>query len=112
MKSISNKKEYGNIIVSSKIPIVVDFFAEWCGPCKRLTPKLEELEQTYKDKILFLKVDVDNNDCSDICELYNITSMPTLIFIKDSLQIDDLRIEGYDIEKVETNIKKFDNIKT
>ena len=105
MKVISNTKEYGNIVISSKIPILVDFFAEWCGPCKQLTPELEELEKNYNDKILFLKVDVDNEECNDISSLYNITSMPTLVFIKDSLQIDDLRIEGYDIEKVKANIK-------
>ena len=112
MKLINNKKDFGDSVLTSQIPIIIDFFAEWCGPCKKLTPLLEELEKNYKDKFLFLKVDVDSDDCSDICKLYEISSMPTLIFIKDSVQVKDLRIEGYDIEKVKENIKKFDKLKT
>jgi len=112
MKLINNKKDFGDSVLISQIPIIIDFFAEWCSPCKKLTPLLEELEKNYKDKFLFLKVDVDSDDCNDICTLYEISSMPTLIFIKDSVQVKDLRIEGYDIEKVKENIKKFDKLKT
>ena len=112
MKLINNKKEFGELIITSKIPIIIDFFAEWCGPCKKLSPLLEELEKTYEDTLLFLKVDVDSEDCSDICKLYDITSMPTLVFVKDNLQNEDLRVEGYNVEKVRENIEKFDNLKT
>ena len=60
--------------------IVLDFFAEWCGPCKRLTPFLEQCSVTFKD-VHFYKVDVDNND--DICQQFDIKCMPTIVFIKN-----------------------------
>ncbi|XP_023177447.2 thioredoxin-2 [Drosophila hydei] len=67
--------------------VVVDFFATWCGPCKMIAPKLEELSQQFSEKIVVIKVDVD--ECEDIAMEYNIASMPTFLFIKNSVKVDE-----------------------
>lgn len=105
MKVINNKKEFTEIINNSNTPIILDFFATWCGPCVALTPKLEELSTKYND-IQIYKIDVDNDDCNDICTLYNISCMPTLIFIKDKVSCDEYKVEGADIVKIEENINE------
>lgn len=61
--------------------VVIDFFAEWCGPCKMIAPKLEEISSTMSDKVVVLKVDVD--ECEDVAMAYKISSMPTFVFIKN-----------------------------
>ena len=60
-------------------PAIVDFYAGWCGPCKALAPILEELADTYKDQVIFYKVDVDR--CETLAEAYDIRSIPTTLFI-------------------------------
>ncbi|XP_034101289.1 thioredoxin-T [Drosophila albomicans] len=60
--------------------IVIDFCANWCGPCKLIAPKLEELAAQYAERAVVLKVNVDDNE--DITTEYNISSMPTFVFIK------------------------------
>ncbi|XP_055598696.1 thioredoxin-2-like [Uranotaenia lowii] len=82
--------------------VVVDFFATWCGPCKVIAPKLEELKNKYADKIVVLKVDVD--ECEDIAVKYNVTSMPTFVFIKNK-KVED-QFSGANAEKLEAYIKK------
>lgn len=61
--------------------IVIDFCANWCGPCKIIAPKLEELAIQYAERAVVLKVNVDDNE--EITGEYNITSMPTFVFIKN-----------------------------
>tara|TARA_A100001015_G_C14668447_1_gene585879 strand:- start:366 stop:704 length:339 start_codon:yes stop_codon:yes gene_type:complete len=107
---IENQKEYGTIVTNSTIPLLVDFYADWCGPCKQLTPKLEDLEKK-NNTIKFLKINVDNEDCSNICKLYEINSLPTIIFINNKLEESNLRVEGNNIIKIEENIKKLINNK-
>ena len=61
--------------------VLLDFYAEWCGPCKRLTPILEELAPEVADKCQILKVNID--DCGAICSRFGLTSVPTLILLQD-----------------------------
>ena len=61
--------------------VVVDFWAEWCGPCKMLTPVLEELETESPDNIIFVKVDIDKNP--ELVKNYSIKSVPTTLVIKN-----------------------------
>ena len=65
----------------SDIPVLVDFWAEWCGPCKMIAPILEELDNEIGDKIKIVKVDVDNNKKTAM--EFSIRSIPTLIIIKN-----------------------------
>ncbi|KAH9366721.1 hypothetical protein HPB48_008778 [Haemaphysalis longicornis] len=60
--------------------VVVDFYATWCGPCKMIEPFLKQQSEIYKDQVVFLKVDVDENE--EIASQYEISCMPTFLFIK------------------------------
>jgi len=81
----SNFKEE---VIDSEIPVLVDFWANWCGPCKMITPIVEELAREYKDKIKIGKLDVDSNP--KIATHYGIMSIPTLMFFKDSRVTDQV----------------------
>lgn len=72
--------------LNSDIPVLVDFTATWCGPCKMLSPIIDELAKEYEGKIKIGKVDTDAN--RNTSSKYNIMSVPTLLFIKDGKVVD------------------------
>ena len=73
-------------ISSSNIPVLVDFWAEWCGPCKMLGPILEEISKDLKDKLQVVNVNLDENQ--DLAMKYSIRSIPTLLLFKEGELID------------------------
>ncbi|HNX44523.1 MAG TPA: thioredoxin [Bacteroidales bacterium] len=73
-------------VLKSNIPAVVDFWAEWCGPCRTIGPLIEELAKEYEGKVMIGKVDVDANP--DIVARYSIRNIPTILFIKGGEVID------------------------
>ncbi len=70
------------MIIGGKTPVLVDFSAEWCGPCKMMKPVLEQLKQKMKDRIRIIKIDVDRN--RDIAVKYRISNVPTLMLFLDN----------------------------
>ena len=80
IENISDK-DFDKAVINSEVPILVDFWAEWCGPCKMIGPILEELSIEMADKIRIFKVDVDNNNQTAM--KYSIRSIPTLIILKN-----------------------------
>jgi len=81
-----NQLDFEEKVLGSKIPVLVDFYAVWCGPCKMAEPVLEELEITYKEKALFYKVNVD--ECQGIAQKYDVMSIPTTILFKDGQELE------------------------
>lgn len=75
-------------IISGNVPVVVDFWATWCGPCRALAPVVEEVASEYEGKAEIVKCNVD--DCDEIAAQYSIRSIPTLIFFKDGKAVDRL----------------------
>lgn len=67
-------------------PVVCDFYATWCGPCKMLAPVMESAAEKYSDKAVFVKVDVDNN--FELAARYNITSIPVVAVFKNGELVD------------------------
>ena len=68
-------------MINSDKPVLVDFFAEWCGPCKMMPPVLKELKDVMQDEVTILKIDVDKN--RHVANEYQIQSVPTLIIFQD-----------------------------
>jgi len=73
-------KNFEKEVLKSDLPVVVDFWAEWCGPCRMVTPVVEELAKEYENKVKIGKVDVDESPAT--ASRYGIMSIPTLMFFK------------------------------
>jgi len=76
---ITNAKDWQSQVVDSPNPVFVDFWAEWCGPCRMVGPVVEELAKDYEGKVSFVKVNVD--EANELAAKYNIFSIPTLMLI-------------------------------
>ena len=73
-------------VIKSDRPVLVDFFATWCGPCQMLAPVLEELDENLKGSVKIAKINVDTE--SDLAAQYHISSIPTLMLLKDGKIVD------------------------
>jgi len=95
---------FKSLLKSESRPILVDFWAEWCAPCRMLAPIFEKLSEKYSDKMVFVKVNVD--ECPDLAEDYGIMAVPTLILFVNGTEVE--RIVGLVPEKrIESLIRKY-----
>ena len=81
VNQISSAEQFEQEVLNSSNPVFVDFWAEWCGPCRMVSPVVEELSQEYEDKVDFVKINVDDN--GDLAQKFNVFSIPTLAIFKD-----------------------------
>ena len=79
-------QNFEELVLKSDKPALVDFWAEWCGPCRMIGPIVEDLAQEYDGKAIIGKVNVDNN--SEISAKYGIRNIPTILFFKDGKEVD------------------------
>lgn len=74
-------ENFENEVLNSQMPVLVDFWAEWCGPCRMMAPVVEELEKEMGNEVKFAKVNID--ECPDLAEKYNVMSIPTFKCFKN-----------------------------
>jgi thioredoxin len=89
MKSIESNKQFNELVSSGK-PFVLDFYADWCGPCQTLLPTVKKLASEYSDKVEILKVNIDNQ--RDLAQKFKVKSIPSIFFLNGN-QIKD-KING------------------
>ena len=78
-------KENFQEVLSSELPVVIDFWAEWCGPCRMVAPIVEELAGEYEGRVLICTCDAEKSD--DIVATYKVRNIPTLVFLKDGQEV-------------------------
>ncbi len=86
-----DESNFDEEIVESEIPVIADFWAEWCGPCKMMAPMFEELSEEYAGKLKFAKINTQYEQ--KLSMMYNITGIPCLIIMKKGKEVD--RIVGF-----------------
>ena len=89
IKTISVDKEtFSSEVLQNDKLVLVDFWAEWCGPCKQIAPRLDEISEKYSENLSVCKVDVDSN--RELALQYNVRSIPSLMIFKEGEMIDSL----------------------
>lgn len=104
---VLNANNFEKEVIESDLPVIVDFYADWCMPCKIMTPVVNELEKKYMNSISFGKVNIDENPT--VALDYRVLSIPTLLFIKDGKVVGRVE-EAVTKNIVENKISKYFNL--
>lgn len=104
---ILNADNFENEVLESDMPVIVDFYADWCMPCKVMAPVVNEIEKKYINSIKMGKINIDENPM--VALDYRVLSIPTLLFIKDGKVLGRLE-EAVTKNVVENKIKKYFNL--
>lgn len=86
MTSTVSDENFVQEVLQSKIPVLVDFWAEWCGPCRMFAPVLDEVSEELKDRVKIVKVNIDENP--EISAKYGVRSIPTMILFRDGEMLE------------------------
>lgn len=98
-----NSSNFEEEVIHSTLPVMVDFYADWCGPCKMMGPIVDEMETKYAGQIKIGQVNAD--DDPELAAKYNVMSIPTFIFLKNG-QVVDTAIGGIPKASLEEKLKK------
>jgi len=96
-------KNFETEVVQSRLPVLVDFWAPWCGPCKALTPVVEELSKAYEGRIKVVKVNVEDSQKTSV--KLRVRSIPTLMLYKDGKVVEQI-VGNVPRQKIEDMLKK------
>jgi thioredoxin 1 len=83
-----NESDFDSTVIRSEVPVFVDFYADWCGPCNMIAPTIEALSEEYAGKVKFVKINVDNNQ--QLAMKYDIMSIPTSMLFENGTVKDSL----------------------
>ncbi|XP_043718158.1 thioredoxin X, chloroplastic [Telopea speciosissima] len=87
-----NETQFSDVVLTSDVPVLVEFVADWCGPCRLMSPAIEWVSQEYNDKLRVVKINHDLNP--RLIEEYKVYGLPTLILFKNGLEVPESRWEG------------------
>ena len=99
-----NSENFEQVVLNSQIPVLVDFSTPWCGPCRKLTPVLEQIQNEFSSEIKIVKINADEN--IEILKDYGVSSFPTMIIIKDK-EAKEFMVGMLPKSVIVSNIKKY-----
>jgi len=100
------EKNFKEVVLDSSVPVVVDFWAPWCGPCRKLAPVLEQIQNEFKDSAKFVKIDSDKN--INVAKEYGIAALPTILIFKDG-NVKEVMAGMFPKSAITSNVKKYIN---
>ena len=98
-----NKENFEEVVIKSQIPVLIDFSTPWCGPCRKLTPVLEQIQNEFANEIKIVKINADEN--IDIVQEYGVSSFPTIIILKNK-EVKEFMAGSMSKSAIVSNIKK------
>lgn len=99
-----NDSNFQHMVLENKALVVVDFWAQWCGPCRKITPVLEQIQNEFIDEVKIFKTDADKNINS--AKEYGVISLPTILIFKDG-ELKETMVGMMPKSAITTNIKKY-----
>lgn len=98
-----NEENFNSVVINSPIPVVVDFWAQWCGPCRKLTPVLEQIQNEFRENIKVVKIDADKY--VNTSKEYGVISLPSILIFKDG-EVKEVMAGMMPKSAITSNIKK------